>query len=198
MMTSRSEHRLRLREGTSAWRLAHHGHRLGLVSTERLEQAREDERTVRDEAARLERSGGAVALRRPGSSWASVTANDGDRPELSAELVEAVEVEVRYAPYITQAETELARTAQVFDDFPIPATFAFSGITGLSNEVRERLSRERPVSFGQLRKVRGVTPAAATLVLVHLRRAASDRASGPVENLVGNAKGAHPSTGTRS
>lgn len=198
MMTSRSEHRLGLREGTAAWRLAAHGHRLGLVSAERLAQVRDEERQVRAEVARLERSGGAVALRRPSSSWREVTAADPNRPALSDALVEAVEVEVRYAPYIAQAATELARIAQAFDDFPIPTTFVFSAITGLSNEVRERLSRERPATFGQLRAVRGVTPAAATLVLVHLRRQAEARQKTPVENLVGNAKRAHPSTGTRS
>jgi tRNA uridine 5-carboxymethylaminomethyl modification enzyme len=198
MMTSRSEHRLKLREGTAHWRLSRHARRLGLISAERLLQVEAEEHTVRAEVARLERTGRAVALRRPGGTWDAATSGDGDRPALSAALIEAVEVEARYAPYIAQAETEQARTAQVMDDFPIPPTFTFSAILGLSNEVRERLSRERPPTFGRLRQVRGVTPAAATLVLVHLRRAeAVSRETEAVGNPVGKARGAGDSTGTR-
>lgn len=187
MMTSRSEHRLRLREGTAAWRLAAHGHRLGLISAERFEAVKAEERVVREEAARLEKSGGATLLRRPGATWASVTANDASAPRLADDVREAVEVEVRYAPYIVQSDTELARRAQAFDQLVVPEGFDFGAINGLSNEVRERLTRARPATFAAVRSQRGVTPAAATLVLIHLRRAAHvSRETSPVENGVDN------------
>lgn len=187
MMTSRSEHRLRLREGTAAWRLAEHGHRLGLVSTERLEAVKEEERVVREEVARLEKGGAATLLRRPGATWASVTAADPAAPKLTDDVREAVEVEVRYAPYIVQSETELARRAHAFDELVVPDGFDFGAINGLSNEVRERLTKARPATFAAVRSQRGVTPAAATLVLIHLRRAAHvSRETSPVENRVDN------------
>lgn len=187
MMTSRSEHRLRLREGTAAWRLAAHGHRLGLVSTERFEAVKEEERIVREEVARLEKGGGATLLRRPGATWASVTVADPSAPKLTDDVREAVEVEVRYAPYIVQSETELARRAHAFDELVVPEGFDFGAINGLSNEVRERLTKARPTNFAAVRSQRGVTPAAATLVLIHLRRAAHvSRETSPVENRVDN------------
>jgi tRNA uridine 5-carboxymethylaminomethyl modification enzyme len=187
MMTSRSEHRLRLREGTATWRLSGHAHRLGLLSTERFEQVRDEEARVQTELARLERAGRLVALRRPGVTWAAVTDADDARPSLSEALIEAVEVEARYAPYIAQAETELKRQSRAFDGLLVPEAFDFGAVPGLSNEIRERLVRAKPRNFGQLRALRGVTPAAATLALIHLRRAAAvSRGTRPVGNDVGN------------
>lgn len=187
MMTSRSEHRLRLREGTATWRLSGHAHRLGLLSDEQLARIRDDEARVNDELARLERGGRLVALRRPGATWDAATADDPARPQLPAALIEAVEVEARYAPYIVQADTELKRRGQAFDTLPVPTAFDFAGIRGLSNEIRERLAKASPRTFGQLRTLRGVTPAAATLVLIHLQRVATvPRGTGAVENDVDN------------
>ena len=187
MMTSRSEHRLRLREGTATWRLSGHAHRLGLITDEQLEGVRDEEAQVHGELSRLERAGRIVALRRPGGTWSTATADDPGRPALSDVLIEAVEIEARYAPYIVQADTELKRRAQAFDTLAVPDAFDFGAIRGLSNEIRERLALARPRTFGQLRTLRGVTPAAATLALIHLQRAAVvPRGTPPVENDVDN------------
>lgn len=190
MMTSRSEHRLRLREGTAAFRLSGHAFRLGLIGREALERVRDDEARVAAELKRLDAAGQLVALRRPGATWGAVTAADPARPALPAALIEAVEVEARYAPYIAQADTELSRRAQAFDAVPVPPGFDFGAIRGLSNEIRERLETARPATFAQLRSLRGVTPAAATLALIHLQRAAAvPRGTGAVENHVDNPAG---------
>lgn len=190
MMTSRSEHRLRLREGTATWRLSGHAHRLGLITDEQLARVRDDEARVNAELARLERSGRLVALRRPGATWEAATSDDPARPVLPTALIEAVEVEARYAPYIVQADTELKRRGQAFDALLVPTAFDFGAIRGLSNEIRERLAKASPRTFGQLRTLRGVTPAAATLVLIHLQRvAAVPRGTGAVENDVDNPAG---------
>jgi tRNA uridine 5-carboxymethylaminomethyl modification enzyme len=181
MMTSRSEHRLRLREATAGWRLSRHGHALGLVSQEQLERLEAEERCVREEVARLEARGVAVELRRPGTTCDSVTSADVARPALTALLQEAVEVEVRYAPYIRQADTELSRRAQAFDDLEVPAGFDYASVRGLSNEARERLTRAQPATFLAVRTLRGITPSAATLVLIHLRRDVP-RGTSAVEN----------------
>jgi tRNA uridine 5-carboxymethylaminomethyl modification enzyme len=189
MMTSRSEHRLRLREATAGWRLARHGQRYGLVAREDVERLEEEERLVRAELGRLERRGALSALRQPAATWHAVTAGHDDRPSLSPALAEAVEVEARYAPYIAQADAALERAGQAFDDLAIPQHFDFALIDGLSNEVRERLARARPATFRDLRTLRGVPPPAATLVLVHLRRRMEKltgvpRGTPPVENPV--------------
>lgn len=193
MMTSRSEHRLRLREATAGWRLARHGHRFGLVSTGEVERLAEEERRVRVELERLSARGALSALRQPASSWKDVTSNHQDRPDLPPDLAEAVEVEARYAPYIAQTDEALERTGQAFDELPIPAHFDFD-IEGLSNEVRERLARARPPTFRDLRLLRGIPPTAATLVLVHLRRRPGvPRGTAAVENPVGSTPD-HPSS----
>jgi len=81
----------------------------------------------------------------------------------------------------------LARRAHAFDELVVPEGFDFGAINGLSNEVRERLTKARPTTFAAVRSQRGVTPAAATLVLIHLRRAAHvSRETSPVENGVDN------------
>lgn len=183
MMTSRSEHRLRLREDTAAWRLSGHGHRLGLISGEHLARVREEEANVRSELERLERSGRLSALRVPGVTWEEATSLDPSRPPLSAQLQEAVLIEARYAPYVLQVENELVRQSTDADSIRVPDTFDFETIRGLSNEARQRLSN-RPATFGAVRNL-GLTPAMVTLVLVHLRRAVS-RETRPVGNPVEN------------
>lgn len=187
MMTSRSEHRLRLREDTAGVRLSGHAHRLGLISDEALARVRDDAAAVQAELARLARVGRLTALRRPGATWAAATHDDPARPSLPPALAEAVEVEARYAPYIAQADAALERRAQAFDALPVPDGFDFGAITGLSNEVRERLTNARPPTFGHLRRLSGVHAAAASLALLHLRRAAPvSRETGGVENDVDN------------
>lgn len=195
MMTSRSEHRLRLREGTAAYRLSGHAHRLGLITADQLAQVRDEQTQVQREVERLERAGRLTLLRRPGATWASVTEHDAQRPVLTDVVIEAVETEARYAPYIVQAETELERQAHAFDTLQVPADFDFTRISALSNEVRERLTRSRPATFAQVRQTRGITPAAVTLVLVHLRRAHVSRGTPPVENAVVSAGSGPLSTG---
>ncbi|MCA2977861.1 MAG: tRNA uridine-5-carboxymethylaminomethyl(34) synthesis enzyme MnmG [Myxococcaceae bacterium] len=190
MMTSRSEHRLKLREATARWRLARHGHRVGLVDGRELEAVQAEVEAVQGELARLRRGGRLPRLLVPGARWDEVTRGDDERPALPPHLVEAVEVEARYAPYIAQADSHLARQAALFDDLPLPAALDYRAVVGLSTEARERLTAARPRTFADLRRLRGVTPAAATLVLVHARRlvearGGGDAPGGPVETEAG-------------
>ncbi|MCU0697255.1 MAG: tRNA uridine-5-carboxymethylaminomethyl(34) synthesis enzyme MnmG [Myxococcaceae bacterium] len=187
MMTSRSEHRLKLREATATWRLAAHGHRVGLVTLSQLEAVTAEVDAVHRELERLERRGQRHRLLTPGARWEAVTADDPERPHLTRAVIDAVEVEARYAPYIAQAEAQLARQAALFDELPVPATLDFATVPGLSNEARERLRQARPRTFAELRRLRGITPAAATLVLVHCRRLLVSRETRPpVERPVGS------------
>lgn len=169
MMTSRSEHRLVLREGTAAFRLRGHGHAAGLVGDDELAQTRARQAAVGAELERLERARLLAKLRRPEVTYASLVAEDPQRPVLEPEVAEEVEVEAKYAGYVKQADSAWTRRAEAHDGWRIPEDFGFE-VPGLSAEMKERLTRSRPVTVGQLRRLPGVTPAALGLVLVHLRR----------------------------
>jgi tRNA uridine 5-carboxymethylaminomethyl modification enzyme len=178
MFTSRSEHRLKLREGNADLRLAKHGHRVGLVARELLERVEARGRAVAGEVARLKGRGGVLAqrLKRPEVTYAQLAAEGADWPALPADVAEEVEVEVKYEGYIAQAERAAAREAEAWDGWAIPADFAFSGVRGLSTEAVEKLSRVRPATVGQARRIPGVTQAAVSLLLVALKRGGGARA----------------------
>jgi tRNA uridine 5-carboxymethylaminomethyl modification enzyme len=171
MFTSRSEHRLRLREGNADLRLVPHGARVGLVGPELAGRAEARARAVADEVARLKRTGLAARLKRPEVTYAALAGEVGkDWPELPADVVEEVEVEVKYEGYIAMAERAAAREAEAWDGWRIPADFDFGGVRGLSAEAAEKLGKHRPGTVGQARRIPGLTPAAFSLLLVALKR----------------------------
>ncbi|HEY0093425.1 MAG TPA: tRNA uridine-5-carboxymethylaminomethyl(34) synthesis enzyme MnmG [Archangium sp.] len=179
MFTSRSEHRLKLREGNAELRLARHGARVGLVSREVLERVEARGRAVAEEVARLKRTGLAARLKRPEVTYAALAAEKPEGwPELSAEVVEEVEVEVKYEGYIVMAERAAAREAEAWDGWRIPGDFAYAGVRGLSAEAVEKLEKVRPATVGQARRIPGLTPAAFSLVLVALKRSGLGSDSG--------------------
>lgn len=170
MLTSRSEHRLKLREGNAAFRLQRHGHRVGLVSAAQLSCTIEREQAVKAELSRLEKARLLSVLRRPDVTYASLASVDGERRVLSEAVCEEVEIEAKYAGYIAMADAQLARRAHEHDSFRLPPGFRFDDVRGLSTEVRERLMKAQPVSIGHARRLPGVTPAAIGLLLIHLKR----------------------------
>lgn len=170
MFTSRSEHRLKLREGNAELRLAKHGHRVGLVPREALERVEARARAVVDEVARLKHSGLAARLRRPEVSYAALAAEAREWPSLPPEVTEEVEVEVKYEGYIAQAERAAAREAEAWDGWVIPPGFPFSEVRGLSTEAVEKFTAHRPGTVGQARRIPGLTPAALSLLLVALKK----------------------------
>jgi tRNA uridine 5-carboxymethylaminomethyl modification enzyme len=170
MFTSRSEHRLKLREGNAEQRLARHGHRVGLVPREALERVEARARAVAEEVARLKRTGLALRLKRPEVSYASLAAEARDWPELPPEVAEEVEVEVKYEGYIAQAARAAAREAEAWDGWVIPTGFRFAEVRGLSAEAAEKLTAHKPGTVGQARRIPGLTPAALSLLLVALKK----------------------------
>jgi tRNA uridine 5-carboxymethylaminomethyl modification enzyme len=177
MLTSRSEHRLTLREGNAEFRLRPHGARVGLVPAPAAEASANRAKQVKDELARLERARLLVKLRRPEVTYASLAAEDPDRPPLPPDVCDEVEVEARYAGYVKQAQAAWNRRAELHDGWRIPPGFSFASVRGLSNEAVDKLERARPETVGHARRLPGLTPAAVSLLLVALRREAVARST---------------------
>ncbi len=194
MFTSRAEHRLMLREDNADLRLTEQGRKLGLVDDERWQSFSTKREAIERETARLDailvrptdvnetealalfgaplsREAHALELlRRPQVSHAALTAVAvvGDAG-VTAEVAEQVEIQARYAGYIARQQDEVARTRRQ-EETALPADFDFQAVSGLSNEVRQKLEAVRPGTLGQAARIPGITPAAVSLLLVHLKR----------------------------
>jgi tRNA uridine 5-carboxymethylaminomethyl modification enzyme len=194
MFTSRAEYRLLLREDNADLRLTPVGKGLGLVDDERwaaVERKREaieqEQQRLRDTWLRpqteLARSvGGALGapvsrelslmdlLRRPEIRYHSLLAALPARGGVSDPQVAAqIEIQAKYAGYIERQHAEVRRHRR-HDETRLPAGLDYGAVRGLSTEVREKLSAIRPVTVGQAARIPGVTPAAISLLLVHLKK----------------------------
>ncbi|MEO6598078.1 MAG: tRNA uridine-5-carboxymethylaminomethyl(34) synthesis enzyme MnmG [Planctomycetota bacterium] len=176
MFTSRAEFRLLLRSDNADRRLTPLGERLGLVSAEQAEAARQKEHRVRAarkwlEATRREGRTLAEWLRRPEVDTGDLLAWDATFAAMllsPAELAE-VEAEVKYAGYIDRQAMEVERLKRM-EQRHIPATFDYAAVTGLSSESRARLQQRRPLTIGEASRVAGVRQTDVQLLLVVLSR----------------------------
>ncbi len=188
MLTARAEYRLRLRADNAETRLGDVAAAAGCVGAARAAQVatRRAARQAALDRLAVERTASAIGLRgapvaqdgarRTAYEWLRFTGVTldhlgvamGDTPRaILAELIE----DARYAPYLERQAAEQAAVGQA-DATIIPNHIDFAGIPGLSNEMVERLSAARPATIGDASRVRGITPAALTAILLHLRRAA--------------------------
>lgn len=188
MLTARAEHRLSLRADNAQTRLAKLGEAAGCLSTDRMAfiAARGQARQELDArfghtftAHSLGQKGAVVAqdgARRTAFDWLRFPAvsldhldipTDDIDPAVLAELIE----DARYAPYLERQAAEAAAMTRA-DGTRIPAALDYATIPGLSNEMVERLGAARPATIGDAARVRGVTPAALTAILLHVKRAA--------------------------
>lgn len=173
MLTSRSEHRLVLRESNADLRLRAHGHRIGLVDEAAWQRTCSRQKAITAEVARLREGPLAALLRRPEETYASLVDRDPGRPALPRDVVEEVETTLKYEGYIRQQARAAARDEEAFDHWRIPGELEFGSVRGLSREAAEKLNQYRPATFAQARRIPGLTPAAMSLLLIHLRRAGS-------------------------
>jgi tRNA uridine 5-carboxymethylaminomethyl modification enzyme len=201
MFTSRAEYRLHLREDNADLRLTEKGFELGVVPQQRFDAMRAKRDAVECETARLKpiwatplnalgmalqaQRGIALAheanaldlLRRPELDYAALTDTDGFGPAVEREDVAAqVEVQAKYAGYLDRQRDEIERQRR-HESTPIPEAFDYDGVRGLSAEVSAKLKHVRPATLGQARRISGVTPAAISLLLVHLHRQRDPRAA---------------------
>ena len=169
MFTSRAEFRLHLRIDNADERLTPVGRRVGLVTDERwgLFARKQEQKTRLTGALRQHMHG--QALKRPEVSIQEIAG--WVREVLGGEpvrgLLTTVETEIKYNGYIAQQERQIERLKDA-ERRPIPVAFGFSGIPGLSREIREKLERVRPATLGQAARIPGVTPAAVAILDVYL------------------------------
>jgi tRNA uridine 5-carboxymethylaminomethyl modification enzyme len=193
MFTSRAEFRLSLREDNADLRLTPYGRELGLIGdadyrrfqtrAEQIEKSRAllDQNTIKPSES-LDRDLAALGsspleqaqfasqlLRRPEIGLTDLLAWFPLPWDLSAETAETLEVEVKYAGYIALQRDEIARLGRM-QELSIPSTVDYHGIAGLSFEVREKLSKNQPATLADASTIPGMTPAALTAVLFHLRQ----------------------------
>ncbi len=194
MFTSRAEYRLQLREDNADLRLTEHGHRLGVVDDARWDAFARKRDAVAVELDRLhttritpsmltrddtDRVFGqdlereyvlADLLRRPHVTYTSLhTLAASGTPVDDPLVAEQVEVTVKYAGYIDRQHDEIARHLGQAS-LRIPADLDYADVRGLSTEARQKLAKGQPETVGQAARISGMTPAAISLLLVHLKR----------------------------
>ena len=199
MFTSRAEFRLSLREDNADLRLTEIGRKLGCVPDEQWEQFERRREAIARELERLKSTwvnprmvseaeaervlGKPIEreyaltdlLRRPNVSYKqlmTLTSLDGrrfDQPELDVAVADQVEIQVKYAGYIDRQAKEVERHEH-YENLALPDDLDYMSVRALSMEVRQKLTRHRPETLGQASRIAGVTPAAISLLLVHLKR----------------------------
>jgi tRNA uridine 5-carboxymethylaminomethyl modification enzyme len=193
MFTSRAEYRLQLREDNADLRLTETGRELGLVEDARWQSFNTKRTRLDDERRRLSghwiNAGDPVAeallgqavkektraidlLKRPEITYEQVlTLTSGPDGTIDRAIATQLEVEARYAPYIERQNDEIERRRR-HETMTIPDDFDYTKVRGLSSEVTDKLVGHRPASLGQASRISGVTPAAISLLLVHLHKRA--------------------------
>ena len=194
MFTSRAEYRLSLREDNADMRLTETGRRMGLVDDERWEAFERKRDAVGRERERLKstwlntkllsdeemqmRFGQKLErdytfeelLRRPGLHYQDLTSLPGAGSCLSDDRAsEQVEIQIKYQGYIERQHDEVSRQEQ-FETTRLPTELDYRSVRGLSIEVQQKLNKYRPETLGQAARMSGITPAAISLLLVHLKR----------------------------
>ncbi|MNO55825.1 tRNA uridine 5-carboxymethylaminomethyl modification enzyme MnmG [compost metagenome] len=197
MFTSRAEYRLILREDNADLRLTEKGRELGLVDDERWAAFEAKREGIEREEQRLKSTwvrpntaqGDAIAerfgtplaheynllnlLSRPEIDYASLAEITGGGAE-DPQVAEQVEIRTKYAGYIDRQQEEIERL-RASEDTRLPVDIDYASISGLSKEIQHKLAQARPETLGQAGRIPGVTPAAISLLLIHLKKRSSGR-----------------------
>lgn len=202
LLTSRAEYRLLLRHDNADLRLTEIGHEIGLISEERYERYQEKVRRVEEELERLKKVkvkpqdvkellqslGSAelanatdllTLLRRPEVTYEHISQLSPAPYELTEEMKEQVEIQVKYSGYIEKQLAQVERLRKM-EQKKIPDDIVYADIHGIASEAKQKLEKIRPVSIGQASRISGVTPADISILLVyleHYNRVTAARAS---------------------
>jgi len=173
MFTSRAEYRLLLRQDNADLRLSEIGHNIGLLPDRNYNQVRAKEKAVNNEISRLCKTYYitntlAKLLSRPEMAYQDLP----NRNEtLSGEVIQQVEITIKYAGYVERQEFEVEKF-KTLEDKIIPGNFDFSTVPSLRLEARQKLCKIRPVTIGQAARISGVSPADISILMVWLKRSA--------------------------
>jgi tRNA uridine 5-carboxymethylaminomethyl modification enzyme len=197
MFTSRAEYRLILREDNADLRLTEKGRELGLVDDVRWAAFCKKRESIEQEEQRLKSTwvrpgteqGDAIAekfgtpltheynllnlLSRPEIDYAGLIEVTGGGAE-DPQVAEQVEIKTKYAGYIDRQQDEIARL-RASEDTKLPVDIDYTGISGLSKEIQSKLGATRPETLGQASRIPGVTPAAISLLMIHLKKRGAGR-----------------------
>jgi tRNA uridine 5-carboxymethylaminomethyl modification enzyme len=175
MFTSRAEYRLQLREDNADLRLTEAGRRLGVVDNRRWDAFNRKRDAIAKERERLkhtfvsaglrEKTSFIDMLRRPEVTYANLVGESPVAPEVAAQI----EIQAKYDGYIERQKREVERRRE-FELLGLPADFDYRQVRGLSVEAQEKLNQHKPETVGQASRISGITPAAISLLLVHLKR----------------------------
>ena len=193
MMTSRAEYRLLLRQDNADLRLTKKGYEIGLISEERYQKLLRKEELIQKEIERVEHinlgtseavqnllkqyestpltSGTTMAelIRRPELNYEALAPVDPNRPELDYDVVEQVNINIKYDGYIKRQQRQVEQFKKLESKL-IPEDINYDEIQSLRIEAKQKLNEMRPSSIGQASRISGVSPADVSVLLVYLER----------------------------
>ena len=179
MFTSRAEYRLLLRQDNADMRLSEIGRDIGLLPERNYQKFHAKKELVENELNRLDKTVYentflVKILSRPEISYKDLPSRN---ESLSEEIVQQVEIAVKYAGYIDRQELEVIKFKKL-EDKSIPDTFDFSTVPSLRLEARQKFTKIRPTTIGQAARISGVSPADISILIVWLKRSANTNGNG--------------------